>query len=91
MDDRSRMMKMQYKTQQRVTHILIEDQAASLLQYVELKLQYHVCKHNHRFTQEWLEQNISFMQHDAILNELENMGGYCDCEVVLNCYEDYEL
>ena len=91
MDDRSKMMKMEYKTHQKIDHILTPDQAASLLQYVELKLQYHTCKHNHRFTQEWLEQNISFMQHDAILNELENMGGYCDCEVVLNCYEDYEL
>lgn len=91
MDDRSKMMKMEYKTQQKIDHILTPDQAASLLQYVELKLQYHTCKHNHRFTQEWLEQNISFMQHDAILNELEDMGGYCDCEVLRSCYEDYEL
>lgn len=91
MDDRSKMMKMEYKKQQRTEHILNENEAASLLQYVELKLQYHTCKHNHRFTQEWLDANVDFMKHDAILNELENMGGYCDCEVVLNCYEDYEL
>ena len=31
------------------------------------------------------------MQHEAILSELEDMGGYCDCEVVMNCYEDYQL
>ena len=43
------------------------------------------------FTQEWLDQNIDFMRHEAILTELEDMGGYCDCEVLLNCYEDYEL
>ncbi len=91
MDDRSKMMKMEYHAQQKIDHILTPDQAASLLQYIELKLQYHTCKHNHRFTQEWLEQNISFMQHDAILNELEDMGGYCDCEVLRSCYEDYEL
>ena len=91
MDDRSKMMKMEYKKQQRRAHILSENEAACLLQYVELKLQYHTCKHNHRFTQEWLEKNVDFMQHDAILNELEDMGGYCDCEVVANCYEDYEL
>lgn len=91
MDDRSMMMKMEYKTQQKIAHILSADQAASLLQHVELKLQYHSCKHNHRFTQEWLDKHISFMQHDAILAELEDMGGYCDCEVVTNCYEDYEL
>ena len=91
MDDRSNMMKMEYKPQQRINHLLTPDQAASLMQYVELKLQYHTCKHQHRFTQEWLDQNISFMQHEAILNELENMGGYCDCAVLSNCYEDYEL
>ena len=91
MDDRSKMMKMEYKKQQRRDHILSENEAASLLQYVELKLQYHACKHNHRFTHEWLEKNADFMQHEAILNELEDMGGYCDCEVVANCYEDYEL
>ena len=91
MDDRSKMMKMEYRKQERVDHILNEDEAAALLQYVELKLQYHNCKHNHRLTQEWLDAYVDFMKHDAILNELENMGGYCDCEVVLNCYEDYEL
>lgn len=91
MDDRSKMMKMEYQPQQKTAHILSEDEAASLLQYVELKLQYHTCKHNHRFTMEWLEQHADFMKHDAILTELEDMGGYCDCEVLKNCYEDYQL
>ena len=85
------MMKREYRKQQRLEHILSENEAASLLQYVELKLQYHTCKHNHRFTQEWLDAHVDFMKHDAILNELEDMGGYCDYEVVANCYEDYEL
>ena len=91
MDDRSKMMKMEYKPQQPKPHILTADQAASLMQYVELRLQYHTCKHNHRFTMEWLEQHMDFMQHDAILNELEDMGGYCDCEVLRSCYVDYQL
>lgn len=91
MDDRSKMMKMEYKAQQKKEHILTANEAASLFEFVELRLQYHTCKHNHRFTMQWLEQNVDFMQHDAILNELEDMGGYCDCEVLLNCYEDYEL
>ena len=85
------MMKMEDRKQQRLAHILCENEAASLLQYLELKLQYHTCKHNHRFTQEWLDKHADFMKHDAILNELEDMGGYCDCAVVVNCYEDYEL
>lgn len=91
MDDRSKMMKMEYKAQQKREHLLTANEAASLFEYVELHLQYHTCKHNHRFTMQWLEQNVDFMKHEAILNELEDMGGYCDCEVLLNCYEDYEL
>ena len=91
MDDRSKMMKMEYKAKQKIDHILSADEAASLLQYLELKLQYHTCKHDHPYPLEWLEQHVDFMQHEAILTELEDMGGYCDCEVVLNCYEDYQL
>lgn len=91
MDDRSKMMKMEYKAQEKRDHLLTADQAASLLEYVDIRLQDAGCNHTHRFTQEWLDLHIDFMKHDAILNELEDMGGYCDCEVVLNCYEDYEL
>ncbi len=91
MDDRSKMMKMEYQKQQRSEHILSANEADSLLKYVDIRVQEEGCNHTHRFTQEWLDANIDFMKHDAILNELENMGGYCDCEVVMNCYEDYEL
>ncbi len=91
MDDKSRMMKMEYKAQQKKKHILTATQAASLFQFVEIRLEDQGCNHTRRFTQAWLDENIDFMQHDAILNELEDMGGYCDCEVLLNCYEDYEL
>ncbi len=91
MDDRSKMMKMEYKSQQKKDHILSAAQAAALFEFVEIRLEDNGCNHTHRFTQEWLDANVDFMQHDAILNELEDMGGYCDCEVLLNCYEDYEL
>lgn len=91
MDDRSRMMKMEHKAQQKQTHILTANEAAALFQYVEIRIQDEGCNHSLRFTQEWLDGNIDFMKHDAILSELEDMGGYCDCEVLMNCYEDYEL
>ena len=29
-------------------------------------------------------------QKDTILQEIWEMGGCCDCEVLLNCYEEYE-
>ncbi len=91
MTDHSRMMKMEYKSQQRVDHVLTVNQAAALFAYLEVRIQEEGCNHSRRFTQAWLDENISFMQHDAVLTELDDMGGYCDCEVLLNCYEDYEL
>ena len=91
MDDRSKMMKMEYRKQQPKAHLLTANEADSLMKYVDIRLHDQGCNHTHRFTQEWLDAHIDFMRHDTILNELEDMGGYCDCEVVLNCYEDYEL
>lgn len=91
MDNLSRVMKMEYKKQQARTHLLSANDADALLKYVDIRVQAEGCNHTHRFTQEWLDAHVDFMKHDAILEELENMGGYCDCEVVLNCYEDYDL
>lgn len=91
MDERSRMMKMEHKAQQKVEHILTANEAASLFEYLEIRLQDKGCNHTHRFTQAWLDEHIDFMKHQDILIELEDMGGYCDCEVLMNCYEDYEL
>lgn len=91
MDDRSKMMKMEYKAQQKKPHILTANEAASLFEYVDIRLQAEGCNHTHRFCQAWLDEHVDFMKHSAILNELEDMGGFCDCEVLLNCYEDYEL
>lgn len=91
MDNRSRMMKMVHPAQHKVAHMLSANQAADLFAFLEIRLQDEGCNHTHRFTQIWLDDHASFMQHEAILNELENMGGYCDCEVLRSCYEDYEL
>lgn len=91
MDDRSRMMKMEYLKQQKKRHILTANQAASLFEYIDIRLQDQRCDYTHRFTQEWLDNNIPATQHPFILAEIEDMGGFCDCEVLLNCYEDYEL
>ena len=30
-------------------------------------------------------------RYEAAIEEIQSMGGFCDCEVLLNCYEDYEL
>lgn len=71
-------------------YILSLTQVASLFEYVESKLEDTGCDHSRRHTQQWLSMNISQEQHEAVLAEIEEMGGYCDCEVLMNCYEEYE-
>ena len=71
-------------------YILTLEQAASLFEYVEEQLDETGCDHSKKHTMKWLERNIPADQRDAIVAEIEDMGGYCDCEVLMNCYEDYE-
>lgn len=71
-------------------YILSLEQVASLFEYVESKLEDTGCDHSRRYTQHWLSMNIPQEQHEAVLAEIEEMGGYCDCEVLMNCYEEYE-
>lgn len=71
-------------------YILSLEQVASLFEYVESKLEDTGCDHSRRYTQQWLFMNIPQEQHEAVLTEIEEMGGYCDCEVLMNCYEEYE-
>ena len=71
-------------------YLLSLEQVASLFDYLDEKLEEDGCDNTLRYTKEWLEINLPEDQHEAILAEMEEMGGYCDCEVVFNCYEDYQ-
>ena len=54
MDDSSKMMKMTYKAQQKINHILTADQVYELFQFLDFHLRDEGCDHTRRFTQEWL-------------------------------------
>ena len=41
--------------------------------------------------EEWLKDNISQESIGNVIAEITDMGGYCDCEVLLNCHEDYDI
>ena len=71
-------------------YLLSLEQAASLFEYVESRLCEYECDHSRRYTEQWLDMNIPQNRKEAVLNEMEYMGGFCDCEVLMNCYEDYE-
>lgn len=71
-------------------YLLSLEQVESLFEYVEAQLDETGCDHSRRHTEQWLALNVVEDLHEAILTEMEDMGGYCDCEVLMNCYEDYE-
>jgi hypothetical protein len=71
-------------------YLLSLEQVASLFDYLDEKLEEDGCDNTLRYTKEWLAMHLPEDQHEAILAEMEEMGGYCDCEVLFNCYEDYQ-
>ena len=71
-------------------YILSLEQVAALNEYVEEMLEQDGCDHSKKHTLKWLEENIPADQREAVLAEIEGMGGYCDCEVLTNCYEEYD-
>lgn len=70
-------------------YLLSLEQVASLFEYLEAQLDESGCDHSNRHTQKWLDRNIPENNRKNILTEIEDMGGYCDCEVLINCYEEY--
>lgn len=81
----------QWKESQKRTYLLDRAQAEELLRFVDESMGEHDCDDTLRFTLQWLSENLPEEQHAAVLEELESMGGYCDCEVMYNCYEDYDI
>lgn len=93
MDDnaRKKLLKAQWKQQNKPHFELNREEAESLLVYVDGYIAELGCDHTLRFTRVWMENNISPERHEKIYAEIEDMGGYCDCEVVCNCYEEYDI
>lgn len=89
--DRKKELLAQWKESQKRTYLLSKDQAEDLLSFVDEQVGEHDCDHTLRFTKQWLDENIPPEQHAAVLEELASMGGNCDCEVMYNCYEDYDV
>jgi len=87
---RKELMK-RWKEDQKSTYLLNKEQAEALLSFVDKYVGEHDCDDTLRFTRQWLLENIPQEQHEAVLEELASMGGHCDCEVMYNCYEDYDV
>jgi len=80
-----------WKESQKKTYILDKTDVEKLFEYLEEKLEVESCNETLFHTMKWLENNVSLDKIDSIIEELEEQGGYCDCEVLLNCYEIYDI
>jgi len=88
-DKEKRMSKKLIKAEE--GKVLSRDQVEQLFAYVAGRLEKAGCDHTLHFTKSWLRETLSPEAFEAAMKEIGDMGGYCDCEVLMNCYEDYEL
>ena len=84
-------LKKAWKTAQRKEYILTEENVQELFEYLEEQLDNFCCDHTLHYTEQWLKDHISQELIESAIAEITDMGGYCDCEVLLNCYKDYDI
>lgn len=84
-------LKKAWKAAQSKNYILTEENVQKLFEYLEEQLDNSCCDHTLHHTEQWLKENISQEMIESVIAEITDMGGYCDCEVLLNCYEDYDI
>lgn len=88
--DDKRALKNKWKAQQKSKeYILSRKQAEKLFYFVEAQLDKYNCDHTRKYTEQWLNKNLPSEKIPDVLDEMKDMGGYCDCEVIMNCYEKY--
>ena len=84
-------LKNAWKQANKSVYELTQEEAEELFDFVEERVEAQGCDHTRRFTDAWLRENISSERHEKVYAEIEDMGGYCDCEVLYNCYEEYDI
>ena len=89
-EEKKALMK-KWKDSQSKKYILSKTKTQKLFRYLETQLENTPCNHKLRYTEQWLKDNISEEKVKSVIAEMKEMGGYCDCEVLLNCYEKYDI
>ena len=69
----------------KITSIQIENLKA----YIEKKLDSTPCDHSLRFSKDWTDSNG--FDFNNLIDILEENGGFCDCEVVMNLPDNEDL
>jgi len=89
-EEKKALMK-KWKDTQNKKYILSRIKTQKLFCYLEIQLNNTPCNHTLRFTEQWLKDNLPKEMVKHVIAEMNGMGGYCDCEVLLNCYEKYDI
>ena len=87
-EDKKALLK-KWKDAQNKKYILSKTKVRSLFRYLEAQLLKTACDNTLHFTEQWLENNLPPEKIESVIAEIHEMGGYCDCEVLFNCYETY--
>lgn len=61
---------------------LTNEQLEALLDAIDAAVTTSGCDHSDRHARAWLEEHA--LPTEVVLGALREMGGYCDCEIVLN-------
>ena len=80
-----------WRADQNKKYLLSKTNARKLFRYLNKELEKEPCDHTARRTETWLDAHCPPEKKEGILAEMRGMGGCCDCEVLLNCYERYEI
>lgn len=88
-EERKAMMKKWRATQEK-KYILSKAQVQKCFAFLEKELEQEPCDHTMRRTERWIRDNCEGAA-EGIIREMREMGGYCDCEVLMNCYESYDI
>jgi hypothetical protein len=68
--------------------MLTPEQLGDLSVYLDEKNAFFECDNTLKYTKQWIEEEGLSEHEEEIINFLNENGGYCDCEVILNVIED---
>ncbi|MDC7783374.1 DUF2695 domain-containing protein [Priestia megaterium] len=63
---------------------MTSEQLQSLEIYLQEKLEVYGCDHTLVYTREWLDISTLHDKKSNVVKALQNQGGFCDCEVLMN-------
>lgn len=89
-EEKKALMK-KWKATQIKKYVLSKTRVEKLFDYLETQLAADPCDHTLRRTEQWLRDHLPQEKIQLVITEIKEMGGYCDCEVLLNCYENYDI